>query len=217
MLWKKLLGAGGLVGGGGGGGITLSGYANEVSNSSPLDISGITINSGDIIIYWQAKDTASTPGPPSVAGYTEIWSRIGGTGGSSPNIAEYRAADGTETSIPYTDYSTDSGVIAAVFTGATFTRSTNEQNGSGSSATPTAVTVTAGDVCVVVCFIDDDIATLTAPTGYTLVHTFTVGSSGSGGSFGMAYKAITSTGTETPGAFGGTYNDRWVAGSIVIS
>ena len=93
-----------------------------------------------------------------------------------------------------------------------------EANGASSTPNPGSIT-TVTDNCLVtaVMFIDQDNATPTAPTGYTLqgwIHTsnsstgFTGGAQS--GTSAIATKLVTSAGLEDPGTFSGSFSDGWV-------
>lgn len=71
------------------------------------------------------------------------------------------------------------------------------------STTPSSVSASAGDVVIVAILAQDTAVTFTAPSGYTLITTFGSGSGNISSHMGVAYKEITTTGTESPGAWGG--------------
>jgi hypothetical protein len=72
------------------------------------------------------------------------------------------------------------------------------------STTPSSVSASVGNVVIVAILGQDTTPqTFTAPSGYTLITSFGAGGSGDGSCMGVAYKVITATGTESPGAWGG--------------
>lgn len=71
------------------------------------------------------------------------------------------------------------------------------------STTPSSVSASVGNVVIVAILGQDSAETYTAPSGYTLITSFNAGGSGDASCMGVAYKQITVTGTESPGAWGG--------------
>lgn len=68
------------------------------------------------------------------------------------------------------------------------------------STTPSSVSASAGNVVIVAILSKNDPnVNFTPPSGYTLVENFGY----QGSQMGVAYKLITTTGTESPGAWGG--------------
>lgn len=94
----------------------------------------------------------------------------------------------------------------------------SENTGNSSSATSPAITTVAPNSLVVVWLaVDDDEFTPTAPAGFSnLVTIATASATDAKGTIAMASKLLASPGTETPGAWGGTFDDHWAAGTFAL-
>ena len=242
MLWKKLLGAGGLVGGDGGGAPPPAGitFVNEVSGvvqgaTTTTDVTlPASIAEGDVLVFMIAADAnlANTePTDPidvdisrdgwfnlfasedaSVDGY--IYGLV--CGASPPTAVRVRGSSSSSYDAPYVCQAWR-GVDARVFDA----RSGNDYT-TGSSTTPNPPSVTTvTDDALVIAFAmqdDDDNTVSVWPTGYTNQTEKGTGNGGTGSqaTIAMSSKIVTTAGAENPTAFTFSGSDSWITCSIAL-
>ena len=240
MLWKKLLGAGGLVGGGGAppsGGIT---FVNEVSGviqgaTTTTDVTlPASLAEGDVLVFMTAADydfVSTEPTDPidldisrdgwfnlfasedtSVDGY--IYGLV--CGASPPTTVRVRGAASFTPDAPYVCQAWR-GVDARVFdarSGSDYT------TGSSASPNPPSVTtVTDGALVIAFAMMDDDDTTVSVwPTGYTNQIEKGTGNTGTSNqaTIAMSSKIVTTAGSEDPSAYTFNSSDAWSTCSIAL-
>lgn len=107
-------------------------------------------------------------------------------------------------------------ICTSVYRDANYVSITTSTGTSGMPDSP-SVTANTGEYVVITGHLDDDNVTMTAPSGYTLSSAKVGDASSSICSTAIAYKEISSTGSEDPAAFGGAGDDEWRASSIVLA
>jgi len=187
--------------GAGGSIVGLVGYAEtkvtSATNSIDIDVSGLNIQSGDVGIFICGMHSGATNQP---SGWTAD------NQGSRAESAHITFSGG-ETTVNFTGSNMDDGVgTVFVYRGYTFTSYAVQLNFSGMPNPPSA-SVSSGDKFFIFGGIDDDILTMTAPSGYSLILADSVGVQETGMSYASAEKDITASGTEDPAAFGGAGSD----------
>lgn len=242
MLWKKLLGAGGLVGGdggggGGGGGIT---FVNEVSGviQGATTTTDVTLPAGlaegDVLVFMIAADAdlvGTEPTDPvdldiSRDGWFNLFAsdseKVDGyiyglvCGAIPPTAVRVRGSSSFAYDAPYVCQAWR-GVDARVFDA----RSANRYT-AGSSATPNPPSVTTvTDDALVIAFAmqdDDDNTVSTWPTGYTNQIEKNTGNGGTSNNatVAMCSKIVTTAGAENPTAFTFSGSDSWSTCSIAL-
>jgi hypothetical protein len=192
--------------------ITFVGVASS-SNSSTIDISGLSLEEDDIVYVVGGHDDSDTINTPT--GYT---ADIVEVSGSARCRTFYKIMGATpDTSVAGLTSNSRCGHTAIAFRGVDTTTPLDVasqkavQAGSNTDLNPPSIT-TVTDNSMILCggFHDDDTGARTAPSGYTLGASYRVGSSGAGGTVNTAYKILASFGSENPGVFAGA-NDRWAA------
>ena len=93
----------------------------------------------------------------------------------------------------------------------------SEATGASGMPNPPSITPTT-DNCMLVAIgaLDDDVITMTAPSGYTLAAEMGYTTAGNATSTGIAYKVLASAAADDPGVFGGGGNDAWRAWTIAL-
>ena len=182
------------------------------TNLLATSLSGLGVSNGDLILAYATSGSFSGNTTVNTAGYTQLSSRSA----SVAEVIAYKIADGSETSISFNFSSAqETTVIVALFRSAQYIRIA-QASGSSGMPDPPAISASAHDMVVVLGGLDDDPITATAPSGYTLIRTISVGTQESASVSMMAYKVVATTDTENPGAFGGGGFDAWYATSIVL-
>ena len=206
-----------------GGGITFVGSAASRAAAASIDISGLSLQENDIVIYFGGQDTAGAPALPT--GYSALATT---TSNSADSRSAYkRMGASPDSSVSGLTSTLTCGHLAVVFRGVhtttaidqTTTTAVSSTNGDPNS--PSIDTVTDGAMVVTCAFLDDDIATVSGLSGYTLVtfggnNQYQVGSSGSGGTLMAAYLLKATAGTEDPGTFTTSGADAWSAHTIAL-
>jgi hypothetical protein len=151
----------------------------------------------DLYLAFRSSDSFVSDGTDT--NYTVAFSDIDFNGTA---YVEFSYNNGTDNNYTQTTSTSSSEVLTLlpVYNGSYTSHSVSAVNGQ----TPPAVSCNDGDVLLVVIF-NQDIAppvTVTPPSGYTLLSNEDNGGvSGNSAGVAIAYKNITSTGTETPGAW----------------
>lgn len=201
---------------GGAAGIQFIGHATASDdaggniNSLVFDISGISIQNGDLIFILTNGDSGD---PLTVSGATTV---LLATSGSNTYIG-YDTLNGSETSITATGTGiSDATGIVAVFRNCAVENTVTASNGGGMpDPPPVGSSVFSEGWVIAFGGLDDDPITATAQSGYTLIASVSVGSSGAATTSMMSYTNQASFG-DNPGAFGGSGNDAWWAASISL-
>ena len=148
------------------------------------------------------------------SGFTLINDHDGG-GTGQHGLLCYAENPGTSVGITFTGGS-EGAAMAFCFEGVT-TPNDGSAEATGSTGMPDPVSLTtwpSAGIFLAVGMLDDDLVTATAPTDFTLISTFSWGSSGSGGTIMAAYKEVGAS--TSPDAFGGGGDDAWWANSTRI-
>lgn len=203
MLWHKAIGAGGhespIVG--------LVNYAQTKTTSAvsslDVDVSGIDIRPGDLGIFVCAFRSGSTNQP---SGWTLDYA-------GARVEAAHKSFSGGETTVTVTGTNMDDG-FALVFVYRSFSFSSFDFDliSTGMPNSP-PLTMDVGDRSLIVGYLDDDIITLTPPSGYSLI----LDDNTSLNSYAAAEKVITSSGTEDPAVWGGGGDDLNIAFTYALS
>lgn len=178
----------------------VGGISRGESPGSDLILTGL--QSGDLVLFFSASDGEEQSTP------TTGWSAIDGTGTQPDNdnnpdsAAFYKFSTGT--SVTASNLTENSVHVMIAFRGVDSSDpfgSTSFNQSSSGMPNPSAITVNnANSMVLIVGLLDDDDAesSVTAPTGYTLAEV-----KGEGGECTVmtAYKSLSSTGSEDPGAF----------------
>ena len=192
--------------------ITFVGVASS-ENSSTIDISGLGLAEGDIVYVVGGRDNSDTINTPS--GYTPDIVEVSG---SARCRTFYKIMGATpDTSVSGLTSNSQCGHTAIAFRGVDTTTPLDVasqgdfENSSNTDLNPPSIT-TVTDNSMILCggFHDDDTGSRSSPSGYALGASYSVGSSGSGGTVNTAYKILASFGSENPGSFAGS-NDQWAA------
>ena len=240
MLWKKLLGAGGLVGGDAppAGGIT---FVNEVSGvvggaTTTTDVTlPASLAEGDVLVFMIAADynfATNEPTDPidldiSRDGWFNLFasedSSLDGyiyglvCGASPPTTVRVRGSAASVCDAPYVCQAWR-GVDARVFDA----RSSNDYTtGSSASPNPPSVTTVTDDALVIAFMMldDDDDTVSTWPTGYTnqIEKNTGNGLTSNSATVAMSSKLVTTAGAENPAAYTmAGAGDQWVTCSIAL-
>lgn len=173
------------------------------------------LQAGDLMLLHSAHDNA-TFGSGTPTGWTAIE-----LGGSFPdpsyslNYRIYTGSEGSSVDINYGGTFKNSSMVVGL-------RGVDTVNVAGVVSStaisgmpnPPAITATAGRFVIICGSLDDDSITgVTAPTGYTMLGQ---NSSGYQATIMMAYKEITSSGSENAGAFSGSGTDAWIAHAFEV-
>jgi len=198
-------------------------FSNDEDNLAlDLDTMGLNYSVGDLVLLatctngygdgdwsWVTTGTNIDIHPDDDCDFTQ-YDYPGGFIGSS--IIESGKSTFTTTDVD--GWAALSGIIA-IFSNATFESWSGVSSGNRDNPQPPGHSVVEGDILIAAGFLDDDAVDMTAPSGYTLIksnnHTFDLPGPhpARSSSIALAYKVITSTGTEFPGEFGGPGNDEW--------
>jgi len=193
--------------------ITYVGGTNQENTTSDLTLTGL--QSGDLVLFFSAADIDSQNTPSSG------WTAIPGTGTQPDNdgfpdcAAFYKFSTGT--SVTASNLPSSSVHVMIAFRGVDSSDpfgSTATRESSSGMPDPASVTINNTDSMVlIVGFLDDDAvaSSVTAPAGYTLAEVEDTDCT-----VMTAYKSITSTGTEDPGAFGGLGDDSYKAYTLEL-
>jgi len=196
--------------------ITYVGGTNQEDTTNDLTLTGL--QSGDLVLFFSASDTQNQNTPNSG------WTAIDGTGSQPDNdsvpdsAAFYKFSTGT--SVTASNLVSGSVHVMIAFRGVDSSDpfgSTASRSSSSGMPDPSSVTInnTGSTVLIVGLLDDDDIASsVTAPSGYTLAEVEDTTSADC--TVMTAYKALTSTGTENPGAFGGSGSDAYKAYTLEL-
>lgn len=87
---------------------------------------------------------------------------------------------------------------------------------SGMPNAPSITPITDGAMVLAFGFLDDDLVTATAPSGYTMIKYHQEDNAFFRSTAMVAYKILASAGAEDPGVFGGGGSDAWVACSCAV-
>jgi hypothetical protein len=238
MLWKKLLGAGGLVGGGAAPtGIT---FVNEVSGviqqqTTTTDVTlPASLAEGDVLVFMVAADfdlIDSTPnGPVDFNVSPDGWFHLHASeyastdgyiyglvcGSSPPTTVRVRGSGNASNDAPYVCQAWR-GVDARLFdarSAAAYTTGT-----SANPDPPSVTTVTDGALVIAFAMMDDDDTTVSVwPTGYTNQIEKGTGNGGTNNqaTIAMCSKIVTTAGSENPSAYTFNSSDQWSACSIAL-
>lgn len=172
-------------------------------NNNTVDISSLNVQAGDVGIILIGSSGSTVP-----SGWTVIRAATYSDSG-------YTVFSGGETTITFSATTISEGIaLLAVYRGYSVASSSGNV---GISGTPSGSNVSAlnGDVVYTAAYLDDDIITMTVPSGYTEITSGTIGVTNTGCSYASGYKNITSSGTETPGTFGGGGDDAW--GTVTVA
>ena len=131
----------------------------DAASSTAVDVSGIGIQENDVLIFFGSCDNdASSTGFDQPSGFTEIQPHTE-TSGSHSNIAGYKVADGTETSITVNvaGAASERGyAIIACYRGVDpadpIQKSNHNEGGSDQTGVITSITPDT-DNCAVLCFV----------------------------------------------------------------
>ena len=201
------------------------------SQTTSISLSGI--QSGDLLLLFGATDSGDmNTNDPS--GWSDLTTN--NTSGQPDNdnnpdsTAYYKFATGTSESVfGLTDPNAGAIYVMMAFryvnSTTPFNTTTQETNFSGSNLSLPSITTTSdGCMIVGVGFLDDDnVSSVTGPSGYTLGPYGNVGGAlGAGSTFASlmtAYKLQTSAGTESPGSFnlGFFGNDTYKTYTIALN
>lgn len=209
------------AGGGGSGFIGATSYgetSGTIGASFDIDVSGISIASGDLIIVTMQADGPYYQDGPS--GFTAAF-----TPNSLNSLGEgcwyLDSATGSETTLSLTNNTgtpDNCAANVAVFRGYSWgSISTRGVTGAEPYNLLSAHTgFASGDIALGGVVLDDDIRTWNAPTGYTISSQISNGTAELGGSSALAYKEKSDTASENPSWTTTTSdaNDRaavWVA------
>lgn len=194
----------------------------QAQGSATVDISGIGVAAGDMVLCWSFGDGFGTPATPT--NYTLIES---GGGTEASYMLAYRTITGSgdTSSIGGLTPDADFGHIVVVVSGADVldvTTPAATTNTIGDPTPPAITTATDGAMVVMFGAIDDDITTLTTvPTSGTALtfptnDYYQIGSSGAGGTVFAAYLIKETAGLYTPTAFVTPDSDGVAAMTIAI-
>lgn len=226
--------------GGGGGTTTTTTTTTTTLAPTTSTTTTTTTTAGNITFIGSSQSTGTTITLPTGLQQNDIViiaSMSDGTAQNLPNTSWIDIQNGTINSVNYrwsykrmgstpdttaTNLSSSSVAIAFAFRGVATTAQFDvttpsvATNTAGMPNPPSITTVTNNAMVVVVGFLDDDIITATAPTGFTLARSANYGSAGSGGTVMAAYRVKSPAGTEDAGVFGGGGDDSWVAGTLAF-
>lgn len=174
------------------------------------------LQQGDVVIVGIGSDgsLANTP-----SGWTSI---NGTTQGTEYARTIYKVMGATpDTSVSISGISISSAAIAIAVRGVNATTildvtPTVSSNISGMPDCPSITTVNSNTLGIIIGYLDDDnvSSSVTAPIGYenlTVIESTTAGQT-----VMLATKNLTTLGTESPSAFGGTGTDDWVGVTIAL-
>lgn len=193
----------------------------ESSGTVAVDVSGIPIQSGDLILLlWGSGESASDQGVLVASNndltFTVLASNPSGwssAGAAAPGtVIHYATADGDEASFSVGGAGQDrASLCVAVFRNAQITGSAYSSGGSGAPNPPELSGFSAGDFAIALAVLDDDQAV--SPPSFSGYTTATWGATQH--TSVVAYKADPSS-NEDPGVlnFG---NDSWKAATLRLS
>lgn len=197
----------------------LSGLMTKESADVPFSIVGVTYNTGtsdydlpiptgtqtgDLLFLFSAHDN-SPYGQGTPTGWTEYINYNYGVSHS----ANYVFYSGSVSNPVVADYGGNaaSHMLVAIRGVDTITTYPTYSYSFATAGMPNAAafSATAGRYLICIGYLDDDAVTnVTAPTGYTLIGS---NASGQAATVMAAYKEVTATGSDDPGAFGGSGTD----------
>ena len=209
MLCHKVQGAGGLSRIKG-----LVGYAQTKTTSAvsslDVDVSGIDIRPNDLGIFVCGFRSGNTN---ALSGWTADYE-------GNRVEAAHKSFSGGETTVTITGTDMDDGA-ALVFVYRSFSFTSFDFNlipgSTGGMPDSPPLTMSVGDRSFIAGFLDDDIITMTAPSGYSLIVADSAGVTDAGNSYAAAEKVITSSGTEDPAVWGGAGDDLNIAFTYALS
>ena len=196
--------------------ITYVGGTSQENTTNNLTLTGL--QSGDLVLFFSASDTQNQNTPNSG------WIAVNGTGsqpdndGGPDSAAFYQFSTGT--SVTASNLTSQSVHVMIAFRGVDTSSpfgGTSFTDTSGGMPNPTQITVNnTGSMVLIVGLLDDDAvaSSVTAPAGYTLAVVEDTTSSIC--TVMTAYKSLPGTGTEDPGAFGGSGSDSYKAYTLEL-
>ena len=185
--------------------ISLVGSATAGSTANwTLSSNAITgVQNGDLLILATSDDLSTDPSP--TAGWTTIYNNTAFDGTSQAGLF-YKYAMDSDVSVNSGGSPSSAAVLFALRNAIIDT--TVVQTGTDTND-PGSISASERDWVLAIAHAQDhnNTTTLTAPSGYTDIDDFASDGDGAGTTFAwtyVAYKRSTTTGTEDPGAFGGT-------------
>jgi len=189
------------------------------NSNNPLNITGAGVQAGDLVVI---AITAKRRGPESgyeITGMSSLNAAFAAPTARNPQYGVYYGIWSSNDSNPYS-LSTNSGSDYYSLVGAVFRNTNTSLLGSSSTSdssgmpNPPSLSSTSGTKLIVATgHLDDDGVNMTAGSGYLLAGaTFFSGTYRS--STAIQYKITSTSTTENPPEFGGTYSDAWFASTL---
>lgn len=208
-----------------GGEITyLSKFAETVESGNTEDVEIGTLLENDFCILQISKDAGGSTWTVNSTGWTALYDQDIG-GGQWAVYYKFMGAT-PDTAFNLTSSSGNPGSRDAIVMGHNFRgvhqstpiHKNNLADGSSGDPNPPSVTTTVDGCFIWICgFQDDDIVTLSAPSGYaTNWQAMNTGGGEDGHSAGTGFLEQGTSGAEDPAAFGSSGSDEWVAATVAL-